>query len=190
MAICKLCNHENPDDSQFCANCGNILDTKNEAPANKPEVLAPVTAEVVSQNPVIPVPPVAPQPQMQPQPQPYVAQEGPNSQHYGGPNSVPFNTVDQAAYQKKMLNPNKPDYENLCVIAFVFGILGFFFDPLYLISLAAIIMGIIGHANMGSKKTLGMLGWILGLASLICQIIFDFVCSVSTCGIGLVSIFF
>ena len=118
------------------------------------------------------------------QPQPYVATQGPNSQYYEPANTVPFNSKDQQAYAQKMANPNKPDYENVCVLAVVFGILGFFFNPLYLSSLAAIVLGIIGHANQGSKKSLGLAGWILGLCALCLQLFFDLFCAAATCGWG------
>ncbi|MBP5492778.1 MAG: hypothetical protein J6Y08_08030 [Clostridiales bacterium] len=186
MAICKLCNHENPDDSKFCLNCGNALEdvisdaSAQSAPAPQPEVLQPTTAEVISQTPAV-IPPapgqLPPQGQSAPQPQPYVAVEGPNSQHYENANSVPFNYRDQQEYAQRMANPNKVDHENVCVLALVFGILGFFFNPLYLISLTAIILGVIGHANQGSKKTLGMIGWILGICSFVTQLILDIFCT-------------
>ena len=224
MAICKLCNHENPDGMQFCANCGNALEVSASAvseaissASDKPEeILTPVTsgavptsttesitppqAETLTTVALVPTAPAAghqgqggatgaPQPQYQ-QPQPYVASQGPNSQYYEPANTIPFTTQDQQAYAQRMMNPNKPDYENVSVLAFVFGILGFFFNPLYLVSLAAIVLGIIGHANQGSKKSMAMVGWILGLISLVVQLVFDFICAAATCGIGSIAFCF
>lgn len=146
----------------------------------------------------VPVPPVqnvAPpmQGQMAPvqQPQvPYVATQGPNSQYYGGPNSVPFNSVDQQAYAQRMANPRYDAYESVSIMAFVFGLVGFVLNPLYLISLAAIILGIIGQINNVSKRSLAIAGWILGIISLFCQLAFDLICAASTCGVGAIAIFF
>lgn len=182
MAICKLCNHENPDGMQFCANCGNALETASE-------ILAPVAA----------VPEQQPSPSQdqgngaaneQPAAQSYVAMRGPNSQYYEPANTVPFNAKDQQAYQQQMLRGDRPDYENVCVLAFVFGILGFFFNPLYLCSVAAIVLGIIGHVNNGSKKSLALAGWILGICSFAVQLFVDFVCVAATCGIGRIAFCF
>ncbi|MBO4686998.1 MAG: zinc ribbon domain-containing protein [Clostridiales bacterium] len=239
MAICKLCNHENPDGMQFCANCGNALEVSatpaasasdvdagatseaaSSASDKKEEILTPVTtgtiptsttgsitpppAETLAPVALVPTAPAAGQQGgtysasqggasaqgQAPQPQPYVASQGPNSQYYEPANTVPFNAKDQAAYQQQLLRGNRPDYENVCVLALVFGILGFFLNPLYLVSVAAIVLGIIGHANNGSKKTLGMVGWILGLSALVVQLFFDFMCAATTCGIGSIAICF
>ena len=214
MAICKLCNHENPDGMQFCANCGNVLDVSSAAVSeavssatDKPDdILTPVTtgavptsstasitppqAETLAPVALVPTAPSAgqqgagPAQGQAPQAQPYVAAQGPNSQYYEPANTVPFNAKDQAAYQQQILRGNRPDYENVCVLALVFGLLGFFFNPLYLVSIAAIVLGIIGHVNNGSKKSLAMVGWILGIASLVIQLFFDFVCAAATCGWG------
>ena len=61
------------------------------------------------------------------------------------------------AYQPEMnytssVPSDKPDYQTVCLLALIFGIVGFFFNPLYLVSLTALILGIIGHINMGTKK--------------------------------------
>ncbi|MBO4474432.1 MAG: hypothetical protein J5750_05895 [Clostridiales bacterium] len=189
MAICKLCNHENPDGMQFCANCGNVLDVSSASAASTSEAGAGTASEAASSASDKKDEILTPQTQA-PQTQPYVASQGPNSQYYEPANTVPFNAKDQAAYQQQLLRGNKPDYENVCVLALVFGILGFFLNPLYLVSVAAIVLGIIGHANNGSKKTLGMVGWILGASSLAVQLLFDFICAATTCGIGSIAICF
>ena len=195
MVICRLCQHENPDGTQFCGKCGNVLVTGGEAltpssvslsqtsssTGNAPEGASSESHSSGSspegqtaQSEYIP----------KSQPEPYVAVQGPNSQTYEPPNTIPFNHVDQKEFYEKQANPNKQDYENVSVLAFIFGCLGFLFNPLYLVSLAAIILGIIGHANNGSKKTLAMLGWILGLIALAVQIIFDLFCAAILCGWG------
>lgn len=167
--------------------------------------LLPLTPNTVNSNPIQPqaapvqnqIPPVSNvaspmQGQVAPvQPQaPYVATEGPNSQYYGGPNQVPFNTVDQQAYAQRMANPRYDAYESVSIMAFVFGLVGFVLNPLYLISLAAIILGVIGQINNMSKRSLAIAGWILGIISLFCQLAFDFICAASTCGVGAIAIFF
>ncbi len=228
MAICRLCQFDNPDGSQFCAKCGNHLgneiltpvvaplvtpaSTSSAAPASTPASGSgsagsgtglPTPPGAVPSNSMIPQSPT-PDPRVQstyaahqgqiPQPgtqsQGSGSREGQYSKQFEQPNTIPFNDFDRRAYAEQMANPNRQDYESVCVLAFVFGLVGFLFNPLYLISLAAIILGIIGHSNNGSKASLGMAGWILGLCSLIFQIAFDFICAVSTCGVGMISIFF
>ncbi len=172
---------------------------QNTTSAAAPSIL-PLTPMTVNSSPIQPqaqapvqvsTAPVAPVQQPQPQQQaPYVAAQGPNSQYYGAPNTVPFNSVDRQAYAQRMANPRYDAYESVSIMAFVFGLVGFIFNPLYLISLAAIILGIIGQINNISKKSLAIAGWILGIVSLICQLAFDFICAASTCGVGAITIFF
>jgi len=225
MKICRLCQHENPDGSQFCATCGNnlsgdLLTPPVSAPASPvspvpPAVPAPVSSQTPAQplsqpqpvSSMIPQSPVqnsnpgpqspyqSPSGQLPPQGQytrtsVYGSQQGPYSQQFESPNTIPFNERDRQEYARRMADTGRQDYESVCVLAFVFGLVGFLFNPLYLISLAAIILGVVGHSNNGSKKTLGMLGWILGIISLFVQMVFDYLCAVSTCGIGAISIFF
>ena len=165
--------------------------TVNSNPVQNP--VQPQAAPV--QNQIPPVPSVASPVQgqfapVQPPQAPYVATEGPNSQYYGGPNQIPFNTVDQQAYAQRMANPRYDAYESVSIMAFVFGLVGFVLNPLYLISLAAIILGVIGQINNMSKRSLAIAGWILGIISLFCQLAFDFICAASTCGVGAIAIFF
>ena len=183
MVICRLCQHENPDGTQFCGKCGNVLVTGGEPLT--PSSVSPVSS---SSNPSEKEPKTGTGIESQyipkSQPEPYVAVQGPNSQTYEAPNTIPFNHVDQKEYAEKLANPNKQDYENVSVLAFIFGCVGFLFNPFYLVSLAAIILGIIGHANNGSKKTLAMLGWILGLIALAFQLAFDLFCAAMLFGWG------
>lgn len=198
MVICRLCQHENPDGTHFCGKCGNVLVTGGEpltpssvSPAsagNAPKDAPSLIPASGSSNPSGQDPKNGAEGQSEfipkSQPEPYVAVQGPNSQTYEAPNTIPFNHVDQKEYAEKLANPNKQDYENVSVLAFIFGCVGFLFNPLYLVSLAAIVLGIIGHANNGSKKTLAMLGWILGLIALVAQIAFDLFCAAVICGWG------
>jgi len=194
MAICKLCHHENPDGVQFCANCGNALETVSVSTSSEHsdseavETLVPVAAP--GQQAFSSQGQGSGAAETQPAARPYVAAQGPNSQYYEPANTVPFNTKDQQAYQQQLLRGDRPDYENVCVLALVFGILGFFFNPLYLCSVAAIVLGIIGHVNNGSKKSLALGGWILGICSFAVQLVVDFVCVAATCGIGRIAFCF
>lgn len=150
MAICRYCNYENAEGKKFCGNCGASL--------NQPTSEATAPSEV----------PTFQQPQPLPQ---QVSQEGPNSKYVEPANTIPFNEKDQKAYQEKLAHPNRPDYENTSVLAFVLGFVSIIFNPLLLTSIAAIVLGIIGHANQGSKKKMAMIGWILGLITLVIRLV-------------------
>ena len=185
MTVCKYCKNENPEGVTFCKNCGNTLE--KELPKSGPSqdsALNPSGMPSPSA-PVIPMPvpvekpyteepsyPGTPTPPNAPQQIPYVAAEGPNSQHFEKANTVPFNEKDKREYEEKLRNPYKTDLENTCLFALIFGFISLGFNPLCLNSLIAIILGVIGHINNGSKKSLAKLGWILGLISLIMQLIF------------------
>ena len=184
MTVCKYCKNENPEGVTFCKNCGNTLE--KELPKSGPSQDPSVISESASASaPVIPMPvpvekpyteepsyPGTPTPPQTPGQVPYVAAEGPNSRRAETPNTIPFNDKDRKEYEEKLRNPYKTDLENTCVLALIFGFISLVFNPLCVISLVAITLGIIGHVNNGSKKSLAKLGWILGVISLAIQLIF------------------
>lgn len=127
MKICRSCGADNPDDMNFCSNCGNELDNNYDTSS--------------------------------------------------------YDTPPRSDTQFDPTLEVTPDnYNVLSILALVFGCLGFFINPLYVISIVAIILGIIGHVKSIYYKKRAMIGWILGVASLVFQIIFDLVC---TWGLGI-----
>lgn len=184
MTVCKYCKNENPEGVTFCKNCGNTLEKElpKSGPSQDPSV---ISGSASASAPVIPMPvpvekpyteepsyPGTPTPPQTSGQIPYVAAEGPNSRRAETPNTIPFNDKDRKEYEEKLRNPYKTDLENTCVLALIFGFISLVFNPLCVISLVAITLGIIGHVNNGSKKSLAKLGWILGLISLVIQLIF------------------
>lgn len=64
------------------------------------------------------------------------------------------------------------------------GIVGFLLNPLYLVSVAAIITGIVGIAGAnGRPKGMGIAGLILGIVSLFVQVTLDLILSIATLGV-------
>ena len=74
------------------------------------------------------------------------------------------------------------DYKTVCLLAMILGIVSFFINPLYLVSIAAIVLGIIGHVKSFAYKNWAIAGWICGGAGLIVQIFVDIFC---TFGLGI-----
>ncbi len=95
----------------------------------------------------------------------------------------PYQTYDYNNYGE----PRKQS--GLGIAALVVGILAFLINPLYLCSLLAIIFGIIGSCKKDHKKGCAVVGIILGVCSLICQIILDFVLTILSAGLGSISFF-
>lgn len=81
-----------------------------------------------------------------------------------------------------------PEKNTIGMVGMILGILGFFFNPLYLVSVAAIILSIIGVCKKNAPKGLAIAGIILGGISMACQGIVDFLLTIFT-GIGIISIF-
>ena len=75
------------------------------------------------------------------------------------------------------INQVQKDYTTVCTLALVLGIVAFLINPIYLVSLAALILGIIGHVNNGSKKNLAIAGWILAIVSFFTQLLVDLFCT-------------
>lgn|GEM_PF-5425710 len=78
----------------------------------------------------------------------------------------------------------KKDLTTVCTLSLVLGIVAFFCNPLYLMPIAAIVLGIVGIVNGGSKKGLAIAGLICGVLAIPAQVIADTILSVATMGIG------
>ena len=59
------------------------------------------------------------------------------------------------------------------IAALILGILAFFVNPCYICSILAIVLGIV--SMRGPYRTLGTVGMILGIASMVLQFIVDLV---------------
>ena len=68
------------------------------------------------------------------------------------------------------------------VAALVLGILAFFLNPCYLCSIFAIILGAIGMR--GPFRSMAMVGMILGIVSLLVQVVFDIATTILSFGVG------
>lgn len=75
--------------------------------------------------------------------------------------------------------------EGICIAALVLGIVGFFLNPCYIVSLLAIIFGFFGQAKNNSKKAFAIWGWALGFAAIVLQILGDLLVSLFSGGVGL-----
>ncbi|MBQ8546450.1 MAG: hypothetical protein IJ437_05880 [Clostridia bacterium] len=68
------------------------------------------------------------------------------------------------------------------IAALVLGILAFFLNPCYICSLLSIILGAVGMR--GPYRTMGMVGMILGIVSLVAQFAFDILTTIFSFGVG------
>jgi len=68
---------------------------------------------------------------------------------------------------------NGNDYKTVCMLAMIFGIASFFFNPGYLVSIAAIVLGIVGQTHTSTYKNWAMAGWICGTCAICVGFIID-----------------
>lgn len=68
------------------------------------------------------------------------------------------------------------------IAALVLGILAFFLNPCYISSVLAVIFGIIGMK--GPHRTMGMVGLILGIVSVVAQFAIDLIATIASFGVG------
>ena len=155
MAICSSCGAQNSDDARFCEACGARLEEI---------VKATPVSEMPEKDEFVPAPEPAPAP---------VQYDNNQYQqtYYQNPQPQP---VPNGA-------PTSGDYKTVCILALILGCVAIVFDPFYLTSIAAIVLGIIGHVNSKYSKNLAIAGWILGIVSICIQIPIDFL----TLGVGL-----
>ena len=74
----------------------------------------------------------------------------------------------------------KKNYEGVALACLICGCAGFIFNPFYLVSLAAIILGIIALCNKTTAKTLAIIGLCLAPVAAGLQLVFD----IFTFGLG------
>ena len=108
------------------------------------------------------------------------------------PEPVNYNSYGSQSYGSQAEQPvySQPaqgaasggDYKTVCLLSLIFGGSCFLINPLYLISLAGLVLGIIGIICSQKYKTWAVIGMILSIVGCICQIIIDIFC---TLGFGI-----
>ena len=77
----------------------------------------------------------------------------------------------------------KPQHSKIAIAALICGGVGFIFNPMYLVTLAAIILGIMGIVNAkDGPKGMAIAGLVLGCIALPIQLVTDTILSVFTFG--------
>ncbi len=76
------------------------------------------------------------------------------------------------------------------LVSLILGAVAFIFNPIYGMSIAAIITGIVGIATAGGRpKTKATIGLVLGIVSILIQCIVDSLITIFTMGFGGISFF-
>ncbi len=81
--------------------------------------------------------------------------------------------------------PQSTGGEGLAITGMILGIVAFVFNPIYIVSILAIVFGAIGLKS--SKKGMATAGLICGIASFVGQLTFDVVFTILTLGGGIFS---
>lgn len=91
-------------------------------------------------------------------------------------------------YNPEPVVPQKE--KTIGLVSLILGAVAFLVNPLYGLSIAAIICGAIGIATAnGAPKTKAIIGLVLGIVSILFQCCLDSIITVCTAGIGGVSVF-
>ena len=106
----------------------------------------------------------------------------------------PVNNVAQENYTQQEFSQtdssqgdNKDSKDTLSITSLILGIVGFLVNPLYIVSVLAIIFGAIGMNSNGVHKDKGKIGMILGIIAICVQVVVDFILTILTAGAGGVS---
>lgn len=82
---------------------------------------------------------------------------------------------------------NNSSKEGFCIASLVLGIVGFLINPIYVVSILAIIFGAIGLKEAEPNGNRAKTGLILGVIAICVQIFMDIILTLFTAGIGGVS---
>ena len=93
-----------------------------------------------------------------------------------------LNPDDTTYCQNCQAELKRDPYNTICILALVLSIVGFIFNPFYLVSIAGLVLGIIGHINGGPSKNLAMAGWIVAICAAVVSFLIDIFC---TFGLGI-----
>lgn len=77
--------------------------------------------------------------------------------------------------------------DGMCIASMILGIVGFFVNPVYVVSILAIIFGAIGMKSTGTNAGKAKVGLVLGIVAICIQIVLDFILTIFTAGMGGIS---
>lgn len=100
------------------------------------------------------------------------------------PENVAQENNTQTDYSQGNNNDSK---DTLSITSLILGIVGFLVNPLYIVSVLAIIFGAIGMNSNGVHKGKGKVGLILGIIAICLQVVVDFILTIFTAGVGGIS---
>ena len=100
------------------------------------------------------------------------------------PENVAQENYTQTNYSQGNNNDSK---DTLSITSLILGIVGFLVNPLYIVSVLAIIFGAIGMNSNGIHREKGKVGLILGIIAVCLQVVVDFILTLLTAGAGGVS---
>ena len=85
--------------------------------------------------------------------------------------------MSEIVYEEKKVS-------GVAIAALICGCVGFLINPFYLVSIAAIVLGIVGLALPNRPKGMALAGLLTGIGSAVCQFVLDLVLSVFTMGLS------
>ena len=106
-----------------------------------------------------------------------------------------YNSTQQYNVPQPYIPPQQyyaaPQYDTskdgICMAGLILGIVAFFINPLYIVSILAIIFGAMGMNSRSINASKAKVGLILGIASIGAQFVFDLLITIFTFGMGGIS---
>lgn len=98
-----------------------------------------------------------------------------------------FGNPGMPPYMYDGMRPEPPSSKSgICIAALVLGIVAFFINPLYLVSITGLVMGIVGinQKPIPLNRNLGIWGIVLSSTALVIQLILDIILAAFTGGMS------
>lgn len=77
--------------------------------------------------------------------------------------------------------------DGMCMAAFVLGIVGFFLNPFYIVTILAIVFGAIGQGSQSKNAGKAKIGMFLGIGAIVWQFLLDIILTLVTGGAGFIT---